>query len=64
MGKVSGSYESRVGNIDVNWSFISDENYSDTVKIMIKTPVETIIELPDGNIHEVVAGEYNYLCTV
>ena len=62
--KVSGSYESRVGNIEVNWSFISDKNYSKTVKFMIKTPVYSIIELPDGNVHEVVAGEYNYICTI
>ncbi|MBS5937952.1 alpha-L-rhamnosidase [Clostridium sp.] len=64
LGKVSGSYESRVGNIEVNWSFISDENNSNTVKLMIKTPVDSIIELPDGNIHEVVAGEYKYQCTI
>lgn len=65
LGKVSGTYESRRGAIEVAWEFIENSitDVYDNVKIVIKTPVDAIVELPDGNVYEVKASdnkvEYN-----
>ena len=66
---VSGSYESRAGLISVSWDFSSrysenklvESNFK-TVQLTIETPVNAEIELPDGSVHQVLAGTYRYEC--
>ncbi|GFZ33121.1 hypothetical protein CSC2_36470 [Clostridium zeae] len=71
LGSVSGSYESRVGLIKVSWEFDSPsfenkeaESKERTVRFTVETPVEAEIILPDGFVHEVIAGTYYYECTL
>lgn len=69
MGRVSGSYESRVGTINVAWEFVSQssENHllqsnERIVRFIIDTPVDTEIGLPDKSVHQVASGSYEYEC--
>jgi alpha-L-rhamnosidase len=71
LGSVSGSYESRVGTIKVSWEFVSQsvenqllESSTKTVKFIVETPVNAEIELPDGCLHQVDAGTYQYECAL
>ncbi|WP_238902902.1 alpha-L-rhamnosidase [Clostridium sp. YIM B02506] len=71
LGSVSGSYESRVGIIKVSWEFISQsfrnqelESKEKTVKFKIETPTNAEIVLPDGSVHQVAAGAYEYECAL
>ncbi len=64
LGSVSGSYESREGEIKVSWEFISQSGNTKTVKFVVGTPVDAEIELPDGCVHQVEAGAYQYECVL
>lgn len=56
LGQVSGAYQSRQGKIEVSWTF----NDNGKGELKVTTPVETQIELPNGEIFEVQAGTYQY----
>lgn len=71
LGGVSGSYESRAGAIKVSWEFVSQTFRNQIlggkvklVKLMIETPVNAEIELPDGAMYQVAAGSYQYECVL
>jgi alpha-L-rhamnosidase len=66
LGSVSGSYESRAGVIKVSWEVASQpsERQIKIVKLIIETPVNAEIELPDGCVHQVAAGTNNYECAL
>lgn len=59
LGSVSGSYRSRAGEIRVSWQ--AAQNMS---KVCVHTPVPAEILLPDGTVHAVPAGRYEYLCSL
>ncbi|KAF1299070.1 alpha-L-rhamnosidase [Enterococcus sp. JM4C] len=56
IGEVAGQFNSRAGEIKSAWKYLTDE----TVEFTIVTPQPTKIELPNGETHEVEAGEYSY----
>jgi alpha-L-rhamnosidase len=71
LGSASGSYVSREGIIKVSWEFVSQslenqvlESKVKTVKFAVETPVSAEIELPDGCVHQVAAGTYQYECAL
>ena len=71
LGSVSGSYESRVGTIKVSWEFVSQsfgnqilESKAKTVKFTVETPVDAEIVLPNGCVHHMEAGNYQYECVL
>lgn len=55
LGEVSGSYNSRNGEIKVSWRFVGDK-----VSYKITTPTEAEIILPDGRITNVSEGTYEF----
>lgn len=55
LGHVEGSYRSRRGEIKVAWQVEEDK-----VKLQITTPAETRLTLPDGTVHMLEAGSYEY----
>jgi alpha-L-rhamnosidase len=55
LGRVSGSYESRAGKIQVTWQFVEQK-----VRLDIVTPADTEIVLPDGQTRLVEAGSYTF----
>ncbi len=57
LGSVEGSYHSRAGEIKVFWQVEGKQ-----VKLHVTTPVETVIQLPDGRAQTVPAGNYQYIC--
>jgi alpha-L-rhamnosidase len=57
LGSVSGSYASKAGTIKVSWQVDNQK-----VKLMIETPTETEIVLPDGQCYYVGSGSYHYEC--
>lgn len=56
LGSVKGSYVSRHGEIRSEWSYGEDG----TLNIMLETPVEAEVVLPDGRKETVEAGRYEY----
>lgn len=56
LGKVSGSYLSKEGEIKVAYEWKGDE-----IEFSIVTPSETLIVLPDKSSHFVKKGEYRFL---
>lgn len=55
LGHVEGSYRSRVGEIKVAWKVEGDE-----VRVQLTTPGETRLTLPNGAVHMLEAGSYEY----
>ena len=55
LGHVEGGYRSRAGEIRVGWQ-VEGEN----VTLRLSTPVETRLTLPDGTVHMLEAGSYEY----
>lgn len=55
LGHVEGSYRSRRGEIKVAWQVEEDK-----VKLQITTPAEARLTLPDGTVHMLEAGSYEY----
>ncbi len=55
LGHAEGSYHSRRGEIKVAWQAEGDK-----VKIQVTTPSETRLTLPDGTVHMLEAGSYEY----
>lgn len=55
LGHAEGSYRSRRGEIKTAWQVEGDK-----VKVQITTPAETRLTLPDGAIHMLEAGSYEY----
>ena len=55
LGHVEGSYHSRSGEIKVAWQVEGNQ-----VKLQITTPAETRLTLPDGTVHMLDAGSYEY----
>lgn len=55
LGRVEGSYRSRAGEIKVAWQVEDDK-----VRFQITTPAETRLTLPDGSVHTLEAGSYEY----
>lgn len=56
LGHVSGSYHSRNGKISVEWIL----NEDGTGHLTVDTPVDSLIELPNGMTQQVMAGIYKY----
>lgn len=54
LGKVSGSYLSKAGEIKVEW-YIENDN----AKLKVDVPSPTTLYLPNGNIQELQAGHHN-----
>lgn len=59
LGGVRGSYQSRRGEIAVQWTI---ENGS--VQLEISTPVEAEIKLPGGEVKNVPSGQYRFHCSL
>lgn len=57
LGRVSGSYRSRAGEIRVSWQAAESK-----AAVCVDTPVPAEILLPDGTLHAVPAGKYEHLC--
>ncbi|MDE5893239.1 MAG: glycoside hydrolase family 78 protein [Acetatifactor sp.] len=55
LGHVEGSYHSRSGEIKVAWQVEGNQ-----VNLQITTPAETRLTLPDGTVHMLEAGSYEY----
>ena len=55
LGHAEGSYRSRAGEIKVAWQVEGDE-----VRVQLTTPGETRLTLPDGAVHMLEAGSYEY----
>ncbi|MFG6356840.1 MAG: glycoside hydrolase family 78 protein [Acetatifactor sp.] len=55
LGYVEGSYRSRAGEIKVAWKVEGDE-----VRVQLTTPGETRLTLPNGAVHMLEAGSYEY----
>lgn len=55
LGHVEGSYRSRAGEIKVAWKVEGDE-----VRVQLTTPGETRLTLPNGAVHMLEAGSYEY----
>jgi alpha-L-rhamnosidase len=55
LGSVSGRYCSRVGEIKVSWQIQGKSTHID-----VETPVPAEIVLPDGSVHQVQQGQYQY----
>jgi len=55
LGHVEGSYRSRAGEIKVAWQVEGDQ-----VKLWITTPAQTRLTLPDGTVHMLEPGSYEY----
>ena len=59
LGRVSGSYRSRAGEIRVSWQAAENK-----ATVYVDTPVPAEILLPDGTVHAVPAGQHDYLCSL
>ncbi len=55
LGKVSGSYLSRAGEIKSAWKYEEDK-----LTFTVTVPTEAEIHLPDGRVEKVGKGEYSY----
>lgn len=58
LGHAQGSYRSQVGEIRVAW-----QTEGEKVALKVTTPSETRLTLPDGTVHMLEPGSYEYIVT-